>query len=564
MRLLDIEEPGISRKNTAIGIDLGTTNSLAAIADSGVPLILEGEGRALLPSVVAYGKDGKIIVGEAAKNLVDDKNFTVIFSIKRRMGDAASRLEVWNSNLTPVEISAEILKALKIRAEKALGHEVTQGVITVPAYFDDAARSATKDAARLAGLEVLRLINEPTAAALSYGLDKGAEGIYAVYDLGGGTFDISLLKMEKGIFQVLATAGDTELGGDDFDYEIAKANNISLHEARKMKESLGGNATPEFEKIIMPYIERTLRICEDMVEDSGLRKEEIKGVVLVGGSTRIPLIKRKLRELFGTEPLADIDPDKIVALGAAIQAEALTQGSENLLLDVTPLSLGLETMGGLVERIIQRNTPIPVSAMQEFTTYQDGQSMMKIHVVQGEREMVNQCRPLAEFILSGIPPMKAGIARIKVTFAIDADGLLTVSAMEETTGAVQNITVKPSYGLAEEEIEQMLRDSMENARSDITERLLAESRVEADLAVKTIEDAIRIDGDLLQVGERENLEERIAEIKKLAAKKDRDSLDFAVAELNKMCADFAERRMNRSLTKALAGKDIRALEKKLS
>jgi len=556
MKLLDIEEPQESPKSLiAIGIDLGTTNSLVAISENGQAKVIDG----LLPSVVFYEKNGQIRVGEEAK-----KNTEAIHSVKRRMGNAAEKIDIDGRKLTPVEISAEILKVLKKRAERALGYEVKKAVITVPAYFDDAARNATKDAARLAGLEPMRLINEPTAAALAYGLDKGAEGIYAIYDLGGGTFDISILKMERsktegGIFQVLATAGDTQLGGDDFDREIAKHLGCDLHEARKKKE----NSSLEFEKLILPYIERTLRICADLIEDSGIKKEEIKGVVLVGGSTRIPLVKKQLTELFGDKILSDTDPDETVAIGAAIQAESLTKGSENLLLDVTPLSLGLETMGGLVEKIIPRNTPIPFSAAQEFTTYQDGQSMMKIHVVQGEREMISECRSLANFILSGIPPMVAGAARIKVVFAIDADGIMTVSATEETTGAAQTITVRPSYGLSEEEIEKMLRESMENARSDITERLLTESRVEAEIAIKIVNDALAKDGDLLEKNERRKIESQVAILKTLMKKTDRDAIDLETAFLNQICAPFAEIRMNRAMASALAGKNIDAIAKKL-
>ncbi len=548
MKLLDITEPG--QHSIAIGIDLGTTNSLVAIAENGHARVIGG----LLPSVVAYEKIGKISVGEEAK-----KNPLAIHSIKRRMGNAGEKIDVTGKKLTPVEISAEILKVLKKRAEKLLGYEIKKAVITVPAYFDDTARNATKDAARLAGLEVLRLINEPTAAALAYGLDKGAEGIYAIYDLGGGTFDISILKMENGVFQVLATAGDTMLGGDDFDREIAEYLGCDLYEARRKKE----NSSKEFEKLIAPYIDRTLQICADLIEDSGIQKNEIKGVVLVGGSTRIPLIKKRLKELFGDKILSDTDPDETVALGAAIQAENLIKGSENLLLDVTPLSLGLETMGGLAEKIIQRNTPIPFSASQEFTTYQDGQSLMKIHVVQGEREMVSECRSLAEFVLSGIPPMMAGTARIKVIFVIDADGILTVSATEETTAKAQTVTVKPSYGLSEDEIEKMLREFMENARADITERLLKESQVEAEIAIKTVNDALEKDGDLLAENESKAIESQIASLKKLMKKNDRDAIDFATAHLNKICAPFAEMRMNRAMASVLQGKNIDAIAKKL-
>lgn len=620
MKLLDIYEPGQTPSphegTIAVGIDLGTTNSLVAISDGTKPQVIEGEeGAALVPSIVAYRKNGEIIVGRKAASMHDAE---VIRSVKRLMGkskedirqiagadkfnfadDAALKLSINKRKISPVEISAEILKELKRNAETALAKNITKAVITVPAYFDDAARNATKAAANIAGLEVLRLINEPTAAALAYGLDKGVQGFYVVYDLGGGTFDASLLRMEKGIFQVIATAGDNELGGDDFDAEIASyfikefekdngktnVNNQNLNQilvaAKKAKEYLTNEKSARFEveiagkkfvsflsletfnELIKKHSERTIEILKFLVEESKVPKDHIKGVVMVGGSTRVPLIYNEVKKFFGIAPLTDVDPDKVVALGAAIQAEALTKGSENLLLDVTPLSLGLEVMGGMVEKVIHRNSPIPVSKFQEFTTYEDGQPAMKIHVLQGEREMVKDCRSLAKFTLSGIPPMKAGIARIKVIFNIDADGILTVSAVEQTTGTAQTVTVKPSYGISDDEVEKMLRDSMENAKEDIMERLLVEARVEADLAIRTVEDALKLDGDILTKEERKPIDEKVALLKKLMAETDREAIDFEVHELNKVAGLFAEKRMNKAISEAIAGKEISKVEENL-
>lgn len=625
--ILQIHEPGETPEphaddtSLAVGIDLGTTNSVVAITVNDRPEVLRDEnGVALVPSVVAYAPDGSSIVGSLAKNLLLDRPEAVVSSIKRLMGRGVDdikslagtmpfdispardgeggmvRVDVAGRRLSPVEISADILRALKERAEEKLDARVDKAVITVPAYFDDAARTATKDAAQLAGLEVLRLVNEPTAAALAYGLDSGSEGLYIVYDLGGGTFDVSLLKMQKGVFQVLAAGGDSALGGDDFDHAIAEyflseraqkigAEKLSSSEvktalmsARLAKECLSRQDAGEWmldvddkqtnhpltreklDELIAPLVDRTIVACEQVLDDADIDVDDIKGVVLVGGSTRVPLVRKKVQEFFGSEPLADINPDEVVALGAALQASALTGGSDTLLLDIIPLSLGIETMGGLVEKVIPRNTPIPVSKAQDFTTYADGQQAMAIHVLQGERELVDQNRSLAKFDLHGIPPMTAGAARIRVTFSVDADGLLMVSAEEASTGVKQYVEVKPSYGLTQDEMAQMLHDSMKNAKDDMEQRLLAEARVEAGRSINAVVAALAKDGHLLNDEETKAINLAIKQLEDTMKQTDRHAIADMAEALEGAAKPFAEKRMDRGIRAALRGVSVDELD----
>jgi molecular chaperone HscA len=616
MALLQIAEPGMSaaphQHRLAVGIDLGTTNSLVATVRSGMSIVLNDEtGRPLLPSIVRYDAHGHTEVGYAAQahQCVDPHN--TIVSVKRFMGrglkdiphanempyqfiDAPGMVQIKTCAgiKSPVEVSAEILKTLRSRAEKALGGELVGVVITVPAYFDDAQRQATKDAARLAGLNVLRLLNEPTAAAVAYGLDNAAEGIYAVYDLGGGTFDISILRLQKGVFEVLATNGDSALGGDDFDRRIfcwvleqatltplnANDTRLLMAKSREVKEELTNHPETRFTamlstgemvdlqitskiltEITQSLVQKTLAPTRKALRDSGLSVEEIKGVVMVGGATRMPHIQRAVAEFFKQEPLTNLDPDKVVALGAAIQANVLAgnkSSEEMLLLDVIPLSLGIETMGGLVEKVIPRNATIPTARGQDFTTYKDGQTAMSFHVVQGERELVADCRSLARFELRGIPPMVAGAARIRLTFQVDADGLLSVSAREQISGVEAAITVKPSYGLTDDQITSMLSASQSFASHDMQARALAEQRVEAQSILAAVDAALAADSALLTTTELSAITASQRALQDTLTGTDHRAIKNAIEALNRTTENFAARRMDASIKQALTGQKI--------
>ena len=623
MALLQIAEPGMSadphQHRLAVGIDLGTTNSLVAtVKNSETVVLADHEGRKLLPSVVRFLPDGSTAVGYEARRAVSEDAQNTIVSVKRFMGRSSAELKL-NASLpyvfaenegmlrvktvagdkSPVEISSEILKELKARAEESLGGELVGAVITVPAYFDDAQRQATKDAARLAGLNVLRLLNEPTAAALAYGLDEGAEGLYVIYDLGGGTFDVSVLRLTKGVFEVLATGGDSALGGDDFDHRIfcwavSKANlseilapddkSRLMVAARAVKEALSTaeeaamNVTlssgqtitltltrAKFKELTSRLVQKTIDTLDFVMRDAKLDRQDIQGLVLVGGSTRMPVIREAVKSYLGFDPLDNINPDEVVAVGAAKQANLLagnSAGDDWLLLDVTPLSLGLETMGGLVEKIIPRNTPIPVAMAQDFTTFKDGQTAMAIHVVQGEREIVDACRSLARFELRGLPALVAGAARIRVTFSVDADGLLSVSARETQTGVEAHVTVKPSYGLTDEEIMRMLKDGTGNAQQDMHERALREEEVESRRLIESTVGALATDADLLTDQEQNNIRDLISRLLAAVESHELEAIKSLEKELTQATESFAERRMDRAIAQALSGKSVEDIEGK--
>ena len=619
MALLQIAEPGHSpqphQRRLAVGIDLGTTNSLVAAVRSGLAAPLpDNDGQVILPSAVRYHAD-LVEVGAQAKAAAAQDPLNTVLSVKRLMGRGLEDVKQLGEQLpyqftvgeshmpfiqtvqgakSPVEVSAEILRALRQRAEAALGGELVGAVITVPAYFDDAQRQATKDAARLAGLNVLRLLNEPTAAAVAYGLDQQAEGVVVIFDLGGGTFDVSILRLSRGVFEVMATGGDSALGGDDFDHAIAgwiiaqaglstdldpSAQRSLLQTACIAKEALtlaeeavvshnawsGVLTRAAFEALIEPLLVLSLKACRRAVRDAGIELDEVEAVVMVGGSTRVPRVRATVAELFGREPLTDIDPDQVVAIGAAIQADTLAGnqrgGEELLLLDVIPLSLGLETMGGLMEKIIPRNTTIPVARAQEFTTYKDGQTAMKIHVLQGERELISDCRSLAHFELRGIPPLVAGSAKVRVTFQVDADGLLSVAAREMVSGVEASIQVKPSYGLTDGEIAGMLRDSIQHAGGDMQVRALREQQVDAQRLLEAVQSALDADGDaLLEQDERIAIDAAMDVLRQLASDADAAAIEVQIKRLSQITDAFAARRMNATVKAALSGRRLNEIE----